>query len=151
MATHSSILAWRTAWTEEPGVCSPWGHRESDTTEWPTQHNSKYIQWNSIQPLKGRVLWHMLQREPNYSTLLMLFIAKSCVTLHEPTDFSMPGFPVLHYLLELAQTHIFWVNDTIQPSHPLLPPLPFAFNLSQHRGLFQWVISLHQVAKVLEL
>ena len=51
---------------------------------------------------------------------------------------------------ELAQIHIHWVGDAIQPSHPLLSPSPLAFNLSQHQGLFQWVSSLHQVAKVLE-
>ena len=66
-------------------------------------------------------------------------------------DCSMPGFPVLHYLLEFAQTHVYWVNDATQPSHPLSPPSPPAFNLSQHQGLFQWVSSLNKVAKVLEL
>jgi len=63
----------------------------------------------------------------------------------------MPGFPVLNYLPEFAQTHVHWVGDTIQPSYPLLPPSPLALNLSQHQGLFQWVGCLHQVAKVLEL
>ena len=53
--------------------------------------------------------------------------------------------------LEFAQTHIHWVSDAIQPSHPLLLPSPHAFNLSQHQGVFHWVSSLHQVAKVLEL
>ena len=62
---------------------------------------------------------------------------------------SMLGSPVLHYIPEFAQTHVHWVGDAIQPSHPLLPPPPPAFSLSQHQGLFQWVGSLHQVAKVL--
>ena len=53
-------------------------------------------------------------------------------------DCSTPGFPVLHYLPKFAQTHVHWVGDAIQPSHPLLPPSP-ALNLSQHQGLFQWV------------
>ena len=57
---------------------------------------------------------------------------------------------ILHQLPELAQTHVHRVHDTIQPSHPLSSPSPPAFNLSQHQGLFQWVSSLHQVAKVLE-
>ena len=52
---------------------------------------------------------------------------------------------------ELVQTHVHWVSDAIQPSHPLSSPSPPAFNLSQHQGLFQWVSFLHQVAKVLEL
>ena len=66
-------------------------------------------------------------------------------------DCSMQGFPVHHQLLELAQTHVHWVGDTTEPSHPLLSPSPPAFNLSQHQGLFQGVSSLHQVVKVLEL
>ena len=63
---------------------------------------------------------------------------------------STPGFPVLRHLPELAQIHIHWVSDAIQPSHPRSPPSSSALNLSQHQGLFQWVSS-HQVAKVLEL
>ena len=62
----------------------------------------------------------------------------------------MPGLPVHHQLLELTQTHVYWVGDAIQPSHPLSSPSPPTFNLSQHQGLFQWVSSLHEVAKVLE-
>ena len=62
-------------------------------------------------------------------------------------DCSTPGFPVLHHLLELSQTHVHRVSDAIQPSHPLLSPSPPAFNLSQHQGLFQTVGSSHKVAK----
>ena len=62
-------------------------------------------------------------------------------------DCSMPGFPVYHHLLELAQTHVHWVGDAIQPSHSLSSPSPPALSLSQHQGLLQWVSSLHQVAK----
>ena len=61
--------------------------------------------------------------------------------------YSPPGFPVLHHLLELAQTHIHWVSDATQPSYPLSSPSPPAFNLSQHKGVFKWVSSSHQVAK----
>ena len=64
-------------------------------------------------------------------------------------DCSMPGFPVHYHLLQLAQTHVHWVSDAIQSSHPLSPSSPSAFNLSQHQGLFQWVSCLHQVAKVI--
>ena len=77
-------------------------------------------------------------------------VAQSCLTLCDSMDCSMPGFPVLHLLLELAQTHVHWVSDAIQPSHSLLFPSPPAFKLSQHQSLFQWVSSLDQVAKVLE-
>ena len=65
----------------------------------------------------------------------------------DPMDCSMPGFPVHHQLPELAQTHVCRVGDAIQSSHPLSSPSPPAFNLSQYQGLFQWVSSLHQVAK----
>ena len=66
-------------------------------------------------------------------------------------DSSTPGFTVHHQLPELTQTLVHWVSDAIQPSQPLLPLSPPAFNLSQHEGLSQWVSSSHQVAKVLEL
>ena len=78
-------------------------------------------------------------------------VAQSCLTLCEPMDCSMPGFPVHHQLLELAQTIVRQVSDAIQPSHPLLSSSPPAFNLSQHQSLFQRVSSSHQVAKVLAL
>ena len=65
-------------------------------------------------------------------------------------DCSMPGFPVHCQLSELAHTHIHWVSDAIQPSHPLSSPYPPACSLAQHYGLFQWVSFLHQVAKVFE-
>ena len=61
-----------------------------------------------------------------------------------------PDFSVLHYLREFAQTHVHWVSDAIQPSHSLLPSSPPALSVSQHQGLFQWVGSSHQVAKVLK-
>ena len=66
-------------------------------------------------------------------------VAQSCLTLCDSMDWSTPGFPVLHRLQEFAQTHVHWVGDAIQPSHPLSPPSPPAFSLSQHQGLFQWV------------
>ena len=72
-------------------------------------------------------------------------VTKSCPTLCDPRDCSTPGFPVLHYLLELAQTHVHPVSDAIQSSHPLSSPSPPAFSLFQHQGLFQWVSFSHQV------
>ena len=77
-------------------------------------------------------------------------VAQSRPTLCDPMDCSTPGFHVHHQLLEIAQTHVYRVGDAIQPSHPLSFPSSSAFKLSQHQGLFQWVSSLHQVAKVLE-
>ena len=76
-------------------------------------------------------------------------VVQSCPTLCDLMDCSTSGFLVHHQLLELTQTHVHRVGDTIQPSHPLSSPYP-AFNLSHHQSLFQWVSSSHQVAKVLE-
>ena len=77
-------------------------------------------------------------------------VTQLCPTLCDPMDCSTPGLPVHHQLLEFTQTHVRWVSDAIQPSHPLSSPSPPTFNLSQHQGLFQWVRSSHQVARVLE-
>ena len=77
-------------------------------------------------------------------------VAQSCPTLCDPMNRTMPGLPVYHQLLEFTQTHVHRVGDAIQPSHPLSSPSPLAPNPSQHQGLFQWVNSLHEVAKVLE-
>ena len=74
----------------------------------------------------------------------------SCPTLCDPMGCSIPGFPVLHHLLEFAHTHVHRVGDGIPSSHPLSSPYPLTLNFSQHQGLFQWVRSSHQVAKVLE-
>ena len=77
-------------------------------------------------------------------------VAQLCPTLCDPMNRSRPGLPVHHQLLEFTQTHVHRVSDAIQPSHPLSSPFPPALNLSQHQGLFQWVSSSHQVAKVLK-
>ena len=78
-------------------------------------------------------------------------VAWSCLTLYDPMNCSTPGLPVHNQLPEPTQTHVHWVGDAIQLSHPLSSSSPPALlNLSQHQGLFKWVGSLHQVAKVLE-
>ena len=63
-------------------------------------------------------------------------VAQLCLTLCDCMDCSTPGFPVLHYLLEFAHTHIHRVGDAIQLSHFLSPPSPPALHVSQHHGLF---------------
>ena len=76
-------------------------------------------------------------------------VTKSCPDLCNSMDCSMPGLPVLHYILGLAQTYyVHWVGDAIQPFHPLLPPSSLALKLFQHQGIFQWVDPSYQVAKV---
>ena len=77
-------------------------------------------------------------------------VPQLCLTPYDPMNRNMPGLPIHHQLPEFTQTHVHWNSDAIQPSHPLLSPSPPALNLSQHQGLFKWVSSLHQVAKLLE-
>ena len=103
MATHSSTLAWKIPWTEEPGGLQSLG-LQSGT----------------------RLSTHTVEH-----TLLLLF---NCSVMF-----------VSQSLLNLVH----WVGDAIQPSHPLSPPSP-ALSVSQDQGLFRWVISSHQVAKILE-
>ena len=77
-------------------------------------------------------------------------VAQSCLTLCDAMNCSTPGLPVHHQLPESTQTYVHQIGDAIQPSHPLSSPSPPALNLSQHQGLFKWVSSSHQVAKILE-
>ena len=77
-------------------------------------------------------------------------VSQSCLTLCDPMDCSMPGFPIHHQLLELTQTDVHQVGDAIQQSPPLSSPSPPALNLFQHQGLFQWVSSSPEVIKILE-
>ena len=80
--------------------------------------------------------------DPHFTEVQFSSVAQSYLNLCNPTDCSMPGFLVLHYLLELVQTHVHWVGDAIQPSHPQLYPSPPTFNLSQHQDLFKWVLRI---------
>ena len=112
-------------------------------TKWVTVQGWVWGEWE-MNANGMEFLWEAMK----YSCCL---ITKSCLTLCDPMEWSVLGFPVLHYLPEFAQTHVHWVSDAIPPSHPLSAPSPPALNLSQHQGLFQWVSSSHQVAKVLEL
>ena len=95
--------------------------------------------------------------DPKFKTLYLPYLvelssvqSQSCPALCDNMDCSMPGFPVHHQPLVFTETHLHWVSDVIQPSHPLSSLSPPAFNLSQHQGLFQCVSSLQQVVKVLE-
>ena len=142
MATHSSIRARRIPWTEKifPATlitkkCHSQQPFLASKHEWglPKLQSSK-----CYQPL-----WWLLRSFVVWSL--------SCGRLCDPMDCSTPGFPFPQHLLEFAQTYVHGVSDAIQPSHLLLSPSLPDFSLSQHQGLFQWVSSSHQVAKVLEL
>ena len=86
-----------------------------------------------------------------FSSVQFSSVAQSCLTLCDPMNQSTPGLPVHHHLPEFTQTHVHRVRDAIQPSHHGSSPSPPAPNPSQHQSLFQWVYSLHEVSKVLEL
>ena len=116
--------------------CIVHGITKSQTWQW-TSLSCRYINFNTDNYMKQIIL--------AFSS-----VAQPCPTLYDPMDCSMTGLPVYHQLPEFTQTHVHWVGDAIQPSHPLSSPSPPAFNLSQHQGLFEWVSSSHQVAKVLE-
>ena len=121
------------------------------------QHFCLLLDFNEIAPifsLLGVILDVSLVRSPLVCLRCICIhiswvSARSCPTVCNPVDCSTPGFPVLHQVLELTQTRVHQVCHAIQPSYPLSSPSPPAF--TQHQGLFQWVSSSHQVAKVLEL
>ena len=98
--------------------------------------------------------FHSAESKEELNSLLMgvkiRSVAQSCSTLCNPMNRSTPGLPVHHQLPEFTQTHVHRVSHAIQASHPLSSPSPPAPNPSQHQSLFQWVNSLHEVAKVLE-
>ena len=108
--------------------------------------------WDSL--LLFKIFRYFIIRSTEFCQMFFLHqfssVTQSCPTLCDPMNRSTPGLPVHHQLPELTQTHVHRVSDAIQPSHPLLSPSPPAPNPSQHQGLFQWVYSLHEVAKVLE-
>ena len=101
-------------------------------------------EWNN-ETMNQKWFMHFAEESVQFNS-----VAQSCLTLCDPMNHSTPGLPVHHKLLESTQTHVHGVGDAIQPSHPLSSPSPPAPNPSQHQGLFQWVNSLHEVAKVLE-
>ena len=181
MAPHSSTLAWKIPWMEEPGRLQSTGWLRVGH-DWATSLTLfTFMHWRrKWQPtpvflpresqgrgsLVGCRLWGRRVRH-DWSDLAAAAVACYhclvryavwlccccsvtwlCPALCNPMDCSTPGFPVLHHLPEFAQIHLHWVGDAIQPSHPLLSPSPPAFNLSQHQGLFQWVSSSPQAAKV---
>ena len=99
----------------------------------------------------GKSLNHSGISSVQFSSVQFSSVTQSCPTLCDPMNRSTPGLPVHHQLPEFIQTCVHRVSDAIQPSHPLSSRSPPAPNPCQHQSLFQWVNSLHEVAKVLEL
>ena len=94
-----------------------------------------------IREVANVFLKHQKKKERENHSVQFSSVAQSCPTLSNPINCSMPGLPVHHQLPEFTQTHVHWVGDAIQPSHPLSSPSPPAPNPSQHQGPFQWVNS----------
>ena len=121
-----------------------------------TEKSSNAV-WFALGPLLVEVSlaavssrWSLCVRCLIFSSVQFSSVTQSCPILCDPMNCSTLGLPVQHQLPELTQTYVHWVGDAIQPSHPLSSPSPPVPNPSQHQSLFQWVNSLHEVAKVLE-
>ena len=144
MAAHSSTLAWKIPWMEEPGRLQYMGSRLSDFTFTFHFHAMEKEMATHSSILAWRI--------PGMGEPGGLPSMGSHRVGHDWSNLAAAavGLPVHHQLPEFTQTHVHLVGDAIQASHPLLSPSPPAPNPSQHQSLFQWVNSSHQVAKVLE-
>ena len=135
-------------WPSKWGICS---RSVKEFTIWTIGLKSDNSDCSKrIKGSNQKVSWKRIREKMvTYCGLLLCPVTKSYLTLCHHMNCSMPGFLILHYLPEFAQTQVHGVGDAIQLSYPLLPPFP-SFCLSQHQGLFQWISSSHRVAKVLE-
>ena len=145
---------WKRKQLRRMGPLEPGQESDLLAMGWVLCRHFKHLQrcprgWFSLFSVKVRGRW--VGEKFNAELGCCCSVTQSCPTLCDPRDCSTPGPPVHHQFPELAQTHVHQVSDAIQPFHPLSPPSPPAFNLSQDQGLFQGVSSSHQVAKVLEL
>ena len=123
-------------------------HRNKSLWCWIRQW---FLRYDTKSTRNNRGDWHLnFIRIKIFCTSKFNSVTQSCLTLWDPIDCSMPSLPVHHQLPELTQAHVHRFSDAIQPPHPLVSPSLPALNLSQHQGLFHWVSSSHQVAKVLE-
>ena len=156
-----TVLLMSDAWVPTPGYsltltgCSVTQFNFDTNKTAQTLQAQGLVPWEShfrcqsqVQLVPGASGWLWI-RGSCASFLQFSSVAQSCLTLCNPMNSSRPGLPVHHQLPESTQTYAHQVGDAIQPSHPLSSPSP-ALNPSQHQGLFQWVNSSHEVAKVLE-
>ena len=137
-------------------VCSDFGAQENMTVSLSVCHEvmgpDAMILVFSVLSFKPAFSFSFtfIKRLFSSSSVQFSSVTQSCPTLCDPMDYSPPGLPVHHQLLEFTQTHVHWVGDAIQPSHPLSSPSPSASNHSQPQGLFKSVSSSHRVGKVLD-
>ena len=149
-------IYFRSVFPENLEPCVIWGHY------WNLSLNAKsslhirprwgvwFVLVNSSSNVLSSYKDSLRKKNENKMLLSSAQFTQLCPTLCNSMNRSMPGLPVHHQLPKFTQTQVHWVSDAIQPSHPLSPLSPPAFNLSQHQRLFKWVSSSHQVAKVLE-
>ena len=166
MVPHSSTHAWKIPWMEDPGGLQSMGSL-GVRNDWAISLSLfTFMHWRrKWQPtpvflpgesqgrrsLVGCCLWGRTELDMTEVTSVQFSsVAQLCLTLWDPMNRSTPGLPVHHQLPEFTKTHVHWVSDAIQPSHPLSSPSLPAPNASQHQSLFQWINSSHEVAKVLE-
>ena len=139
-----------------PGAClnscpfSQWCHPTISSSVVPFSHLQSFPASRSFSMSQFFTSGGQSILKLRFSSVHVSSVAQSCPTLCDPMNRSTPGLPVHHQLPEFTQTHVHRGGDAIQPSHPLSSPSPPVPNPSQHQGLFQWVNSSHQVAKVLE-
>ena len=148
MATHSSILAWKIPWTEEPGGLQRVEHNRATSLSHTCAHTHQPIAFKNLNGIPFIVLCDL-----KFSFNNSLSVQFSCSVMSnslQPHGLQHTRPPCPLPTSGFYLTHVHWVSDAIQPSHPLSSPSPPALNLSQHQGFFQWVSSSHQVAKVLE-
>ena len=127
-----------------------YGKRTTYTQWWKAESFSSKLRNKTTMPSLITSIHYSAGSPKQSKSVQFSSIAQSCLILCDPMDCSTPGLPAHHQLPEFTQTHVHWVPDVIRPSHPLSSSSPPAFNLFQHQGLFQWVSSSHQVAKMLE-
>ena len=139
-----------------PGAClnscpfSQWCHPTISSSVVPFSHLQSFPASRSFSMSQFFTSGGQSILKLRFSSVHVSSVAQSCPTLCDPMNRSTPGLPVHHQLPEFTQTHVHRGGDAIQPSHPLSSPSPPVPTPSQHQGLFQWVNSSHQVAKVLE-
>ena len=125
-------------------------HLDTDIRFRKRQRTDFALNWIEVRPRIKKKKKKKILAIPKFCHFHFSSVAQLCLTLCDPMDCSTPGLPVYRQLLEFTQTHDHWVSGAILSFHPLSSPSPPAFNLSQHQGLFKWVSSSHQVAKILE-
>ena len=132
------------SWTVSPSICIA---NCSSQCHWASQSQKNIL---SSPHLSLISVENLPELATEFSSVQFSSVPQPCPTLCNPMNCRTPGLPVHHQFPKITQIHVPWVSDAIQPSHPLSSPSPPAFNLSQHQGLFKWISSSYQVAKILE-